>query len=157
GRYYDYGVISLEFVLPFETDWPGLVALAADWMNAKQVEHTAANCLQTCLTKHQKALVKPSAAPLSEEYCSIHVLSKPHLPATALLDAHGAEIAQIIRGERQVLSAEEQADVLASRASYYPNDVVIAGWSAAFVYDTAEGAATTFPLIEYANTQLLEF
>ena len=31
------------------------------------------------------------------------------------------------------------------------------GWTAALVYDTAEGAAPTIQLREYANTQLLEF
>src|SRR5262249_54940977 len=40
---------------------------------------------------------------------------------------------------------------------YYPNDLLVAGWIAAFVYDTAEAAAPTIQLLEYANTQLLEF
>jgi hypothetical protein len=40
--------------------------------------------------------------------------------------------------------------------SYYPNDVVVVGWNAAFGYDSA-GAETTMQLLEYANSQLLEF
>ncbi len=31
------------------------------------------------------------------------------------------------------------------------------GWTAAFIHDTVEGAASTIQLLEYANTQLLEF
>ena len=33
----------------------------------------------------------------------------------------------------------------------------VVGWVAAFVYDTADGAAPTIDLLEYANSQLLEF
>jgi hypothetical protein len=94
---------------------------------------------------------------LSEDYCTVHVLPQPGVTAAAFLTAHASEIAQIIRGERHPLSPDEQGEILQHRLSYYPNDVVVAGWSAAFVYDTAEGAATAFPLIEYANSQLLEY
>ena len=41
--------------------------------------------------------------------------------------------------------------------SYYPCDLLVAGWVAALVYDTESGAAPTIQLLEYANTQLLEF
>jgi hypothetical protein len=33
----------------------------------------------------------------------------------------------------------------------------VVGWTAAFIYDTAEDAAPSIQLLEYANTQLLEF
>src|SRR5262249_36388831 len=55
------------------------------------------------------------------------------------------------------LAPEEQAHVLASRLSYYPTDLIVAGWSAACVYDTTAGAESTIRLLEYVNTQLLEF
>jgi uncharacterized membrane-anchored protein YhcB (DUF1043 family) len=41
--------------------------------------------------------------------------------------------------------------------SYYPSDLLVVGWVAAFVYDHQSGAAPTIDLLEYANTQLLEF
>jgi hypothetical protein len=41
--------------------------------------------------------------------------------------------------------------------SYYPNDLLVVGWSAALLYDTPEGAAPIIQLLEYANAQLLEF
>ena len=41
--------------------------------------------------------------------------------------------------------------------SYYPNDLAVLGWNAAFVYDSAAGSETTMQLLEYANSQLLEF
>ena len=44
-----------------------------------------------------------------------------------------------------------------SQISYYANDVSVIGWNAAFVYDTTAGAETAIQLLEYANSQLLEF
>src|SRR6266516_3687743 len=80
-------------------------------------------------------------------------------PATAseLLPRHGSEIAQIVRGESAALSDGERQEILQSSISYYPTDLLVVGWTAALVYDTPEGAAATIQLLEYANTQLLEF
>jgi hypothetical protein len=41
--------------------------------------------------------------------------------------------------------------------SYYPHDLLVVGWIAALVYDTPEGGMPALQLLEYANTQLLEF
>ena len=41
--------------------------------------------------------------------------------------------------------------------SYYPNDLIVAGWNAAFLFDTPAGAEPTIRLLEYANSQLLQF
>jgi hypothetical protein len=48
-------------------------------------------------------------------------------------------------------------EVLQSRVSYYTTDVTVIGWNAAFLYDSAAGAETAIQLLEYANSQLLEF
>jgi hypothetical protein len=41
--------------------------------------------------------------------------------------------------------------------SYYPNDLIVASWNAAFVFDTEAAAEATIRLMEYANSQLLQF
>ena len=47
--------------------------------------------------------------------------------------------------------------MLQASLSYYPNDLVVVGWNAALVYDTPAGAETSVQILEYANSQLLEF
>jgi len=74
-----------------------------------------------------------------------------------MLAERGEEIAQIVRGESRPLAESERREVLQSSLSYYPTDLLVTGWVAALVYDTPEGAAPTIQLLEYANTQLLEF
>ena len=79
------------------------------------------------------------------------------MTAPELLELHGGQIAQIIRAESVPLSDAESREILQSSISYYPTDLLVAGWTAALVYDTPEGAAPTIQLLEYANTQLLEY
>ena len=66
-------------------------------------------------------------------------------------------MAQIVRGETVRLSEGERKEILQSRTSYYPNDLAVIGWNGTFIYDTPAGAETAIQLLEYANSQLLEF
>src|SRR5262249_50026572 len=77
--------------------------------------------------------------------------------AEEMLVSHGAAVAQLVRGEVDSLSTAERDEILRSALSYYPNDLVVVGWAAAFVYDTVEATTAVIDLLRYANTQLLEF
>ena len=155
-NYYEYGVVSIKLELPFEVGWPQLVDLSSRWIDAPELEARAVNTVRDCLKGAQAALVNPHQAWLNEDYYVIH-LKNTGAQAAELIDRHGKEIAKIVRGELAELSPGETSEILSSRMSYYPEDLLVVGWTAAFIHDTAEGAASTIQLLEYANTQLLEF
>jgi hypothetical protein len=161
-RYFDYGVVSLEVELPFETDWPGLIALSNRWIEAGEVEQRGLKRVRDRINSLAAALRKPYPEWVDEAYyvLDLHDVHGPdgvRLTGQDLLFQHGREISQVIRGEIQPLSEAEQKEVLASSLSYYPTDLLVVGWLAALVYDTPEGAAPLIQLLEYANTQLLEY
>jgi hypothetical protein len=160
-NYYDYGVLSVEFELPFEFDWPQLVKSSGDWMTAPELEKKAGEVVQQCRSRVISSLVKPYDYRLTEDYYLIQIQPLENggkvLSADELIAENGPSIAQIVRGETTPLSDDETSDVLKSRLSYFPNDLLVVGWTAALVYDTAEGAASTIQLLAYANSQLLEF
>jgi hypothetical protein len=163
-KYFDYGVVSVIYQLPFSGDWDSLVHLASRWVwdvdFASRVEPIVRNTVARCAA----ALVKPYDRWLSEDYFIFHVRAAAPGQAAAgapsaaqLTREHGAEIAQVVRGDRLQLSEGERAEVLNSQISYYAHDLAVIGWNAAFVYDTPAGAETAIQLLEYANSQLLEF
>jgi hypothetical protein len=157
-NYYEYGVVSLKLELPFRADWPQLTELSSRWMTAPEPETRAAQTVRSCLERAQSALIKPHEKWLSEDYYIIHLKdTEPASTAAELIAGHGNQIARIVRGERAELSLAETEEILGSRMSYYPDDLLVVGWTAAFIHDTAEDAAPTIQLLEYANTQLLEF
>jgi len=157
-KYYDYGVISIIFEFPFAGDWQDLVSLSSRWISGADFESRARQIAQRQLDRARPALVKPYSDYLSEEYFIFSLREVAGNPTAAhLVSSCGHEIAQIVRGEDKPLAESERQEVLQSAVSYYPNDLAVVGWNAAFVYDSIAGAETAMQLLEYANTQLLEF
>ncbi len=169
-KYFDYGVISLVFELPFAGTWEDLIQLSSRWTSDTSFESVATRIARQRLERAAPALIKPyhtgpnDAEPwLQEDYFIFHVreimLDETNAAPSAndLLASHGDKIAQIVRGETSQLSEGERQEILQSRISYYPNDLAVIGWNAAFIYDTPSGAETAIQLLQYANSQLLEF
>ncbi|HVZ18308.1 MAG TPA: hypothetical protein VG897_14400 [Terriglobales bacterium] len=157
-KYYDYGVISVLFELPFIGDWDKIVETAAQWMSGSEFEAAALRVVKERVKNVESALVRLYSTWLNEDYFIFHLYDVPGCPsALELAKEHGGDIARIVRAETLPLSREEQAEVLQSSISYYPSDLAVIGWNAAVVYDTPTGAQTAIQLLEYANSQLLEF
>lgn len=161
-RYFDYGVVSLELEAGLQADWEGLIQLSNRWMDASEIEHKALQIVRKRVGSLTQAMRKPYAEWLDEVYYAIHFREIPSpngqtTTAADILKQHGSDIARIVRGELNRLSPAEEKEVLGSSMSYYPTDLLVVGWMAAFIYDTAEGAAANIQLLEYANTQLLEY
>lgn len=155
AKYYHYGVVTLEMDQQFSFDWPQLVEHSAAILADNSLEQRAMELLRSRLKLASSALINPYREWLDEDYVIISVT--PEGTAAELLAQHGRQVAQIVRGENRLLSDGETQEVLSASLSYYPNDLLVAGWSVAFIYDTPAAAEPTIQLLEYANTQLLEF
>jgi hypothetical protein len=157
-KYYDYGVLSVVFELPFSGDWDRLISLSSRWVWDVDFAAHASAIVRQRLQHAAPALHKPYAEWLSEDYFIFHLREITNFPtATDLVANHGSRIAQVVRGDTLQLSEGECHEVLHSRISYYPSDLAVIGWNAALLYDTPVGAETAIQLLEYANSQLLEF
>jgi hypothetical protein len=157
-KYYDYGVVSVVFELPFSGDWDMLVRLASRWVWDTDFTSFAQKIVKQKIERARPALVKLYDSWLHEDYFVFHVRDVAGNPSAAeLLSTQGGRIAQIVRGENVPLSDGEQQEIMQSKISYYPNDLAVISWNGAFLYDTSSGAETVIQLLEYANSQLLEF
>jgi hypothetical protein len=161
-KYFDYGVVSLEIEIHFQSEWPDVIALSNRWIDAGEVEQRALRTVREHVAKVRSALRKPYAEWLDEAYYVVELRevrdsAGQTLTGPQLISQHGREISQVIRGEVLPLSEGEEREVLSSSMSYYPTDLMVVGWLAAVVYDTPQGAAPLIDLLEYANLQLLEY
>jgi hypothetical protein len=157
-KYYDYGVLSVLVEFPFSGEWKDMIAMSSLWISGTDLAAQAEQIAKERVARTRPAMVKPYDTWLSEDYFIFsmrEITGNP--PATQLLSSYSQQIAQVVRGENAQLSDDERREILQSAMSYYPNDLAVVGWNAAFIYDSAAGSETTLQLLEYANSQLLEF
>jgi hypothetical protein len=156
-KIYEYGVVSVALRVEFQGSWAELEALAHELTDSNAMEDAAETACARVVDKIKDSMVTLRSTYLSEDYFVYGVtrLARP-MSARELLEAHGGDIARLLRGERKALSQDEINDVLRHRLSYLVDDLVVPTWSAAFVYDP-EGVEPALELIEFANSQLLQF
>ncbi len=161
-KYFWFGVAAVELTAAFECDFDALCPQSYRWMNAPEVEKAAEALLRGRLDRFRFALIRPSPKWLDENYLVIDIESAKHpdgrsASAAEMLQSFADQITQIVRGEVISLSVAEREEIVRSALSYYPSDLVVVGWAAALVYDRPDTTPAVIDLLEYANTQLLEF
>ena len=108
-KYYDYGVVSVVFELPFSGDWDTLIRLGSRWVWDVDFAGHASRIARQKLERAAPALVKPYPNWLSEDYFIFHVRQLAGNPSAAeLVASDGARLAQIVRGETAQLSEGER-------------------------------------------------
>jgi hypothetical protein len=154
---FDYGVISVALTQALPDTWDQLMTVGPQWQDNPRLSEEAERLCGNLVTRIGVAVSGRHEPALTEDYVVFTILADQAGPADQLLNAHGMEIARLLRGERESLSFQERDEVLRHRISYYPTDAVIPTWSSALVYDTESGAPGVLEILEFVNSQLLEF
>ena len=158
-KVFDYGVVSLSLTRRLSaTTWDDLIATAQRLSTDNALERGAEQLCRQLVERMRPALDQPRATFLSEDYVvfAITALDEPR-SAERLMAESGSDMAQLLRAERAPLAAQERDEVLRHRLSYLANDLVVPTWNAALVYDTEDGVEGALEILEYANSQLLQF
>jgi hypothetical protein len=157
-KVFDYGIISLRLTRPFDGTWRDLADASDQLVENEALERQAERACRSLADRLKAAAIEPRKTALTEDYVvfAISDLSRPHT-ADEIVEHHGDVIASVLRGERAPLSRQERDEILRHRISYLANDLVIPTWNAAFVYDTPAGTQAALEIIEFANSQLLQF
>ena len=94
-------------------------------------------------------------ADLVEDYCVWHIGGfSPGLSGTEALARLPREIARLLTLERGELSEAAVAEIVRTPIRYFENDLFLAEWNAAFVYDPK--FQDTAAVLEFLNVQVLE-
>jgi hypothetical protein len=157
-RLYDYGVVSVSLTRPFAGSWSDLLNDGQQLMENPQLEQRIEELCRSAVARISKAIVGARHQFLTEDYLvyALYELDE-RVTADELIGDRGEDIAAMLRGERQPLSEQEKTAVLRHRLSYLADDVIVPTWNAALVYDTPSGAQAALDILEFANSQLLEY
>src|ERR1700721_3205065 len=120
--------------MPFLGEWERLGQLARRLVWDTDFNSFAQKIVKQKIERARPALVKLYDTWLHEDYFVFHVRDIAGNPSAAeLLSTQGGRIAQIVRGENMPLSEGEQAEIMQSKISYYPNDLPVISWNGAFL------------------------
>jgi hypothetical protein len=157
-KMFDYGVISVALTRPIPNTWTDLLMRGLQWHEDARLAADAEALCRRLIERLRPAMTQLREAVLAEDYLVFTGYDFDDAStADAVIAEHGGEIAQLLRGEFEPLSAQERDEVLRHRISYLASDLVVPTWNAAFLYDTEAGAQAALEIIEFANSQLLEF
>jgi hypothetical protein len=157
AKIFDFGVVSIRISIPFGGSWDDFAALGRRLRRDPDLEARARAALEEVLAEIRPALDDPHG-PLVEDYFVLEVdrFVEP-LDAARLSGEFAGPLVQLLLFEDRPLVESEAAEALRVALSYFPDDLVVVQWDAAFVYDRADGAEALVDILEFANSQLVEF
>ena len=152
---YDFGAVAVIYTLPIGGPFTDLLDLSEELYDNEYLLADSRLRVNQLLKVIGPAAEQASLAPVVEDYVVFHIESfaRP-FDANHFCSAHGQQIAQILRAERQPLSDQEVDDALGTRISFGINDLTIVDWNAALLIDP-EGDDVR-AVLEFANVELLE-
>jgi hypothetical protein len=157
-KIFDYGVISVSLTRALPDSWSALIESSIAWQEDPRLAAASESLCRNLMGRVQTAMTAPRTELVTEDYIVFSVTGLAGAPTSNdLLDARGDDIARLLRAERERLSAQEREEVLRHRLSYLERDLLVPTWNAAFVYDTEIGAHAALEILEFANSQLVEF
>ena len=152
---YDFGAVTIIYALPITGAFERLLPLSEELYDNDALRADSRLRVDQLLRVIGSAASRAHDSPFVEDYVIFHVESFAEPCDLELFCASEARtIAQILRAERQVLSAQEVDDALAARVSYGSDDVAIVDWNATLLVDR-EGDDVR-AVLEFANVELLE-
>ena len=157
-KLFDYGVISVMLTRPFAGSWEELATLSQQLMEGDGLDRKASELCHAVIARVRDALKGLRNSILTEDYIVLAATTfDTPQSADSMVEQHGVEIAQVVRGERSPLSWQEVDEVLRHRLSYLATDLIVPTWNAAFIHDTEAGVLAAHEIFEFVNSQLLEF
>ncbi len=158
---FDFGAVSVALRIPFALSAERLTELAgslADPGTSAGVVAAARGAVTPLYRRLLPAIARPQWEPgLWEEYFVFTFPpGRPSAP-DAVLREQAHWLAGLVHLEDQRLSDEEVAEALRLSLSYGTDDLFVADWAAAVLFDDEPGCAETLQTVEFANLQLLEY
>ena len=155
-KIFDFGALSVTLTLPLEDlSLDDYAEIALSLASENGLEKSAREAAVGLFERIRPAVSRPMFAGLVEDYCMWHVGGfSPGLSGTEALARFPREIARLLTLERGELSEAAVAEIVRNPIRYFENDLFLAEWNAAFVYDPK--FKDTAEVLEFLNVQVLE-
>ena len=152
---FDFGAMSISYTIPLRGPFTDLVELSAALYDDRTLLADSRRRVADLLTVVGPSVTRPHIADLVEDYAIFQVQELADgLDADRVLRQYPSLLAQVLRAEREALSAEEVRDATASRIAFGRTDLSFIDSAAAVIFDP--DAEDLRAVLEFANVELLE-
>jgi len=156
-RIYDVGALAVTYTieLPEPIEGEALIALARDFLSEDDPFLEPGRLVADEIATAIKAACKAGrASEVTEDYTIFRIYATtPKLDADELPEH--LDVARLLLGETGPISRRERMQQSHAAISYGPDELVIADWNSALVYDPSPNTDLT-DLLEMTGMQLLE-
>jgi len=152
SKLHQFGAISLTYKIPFMETLPDLrtTLLRTDEKYQKQ----SVNDAYAIYKNIKPFIVKPNFYHMRSTYAVVQLNINKNVTGAHLKEAHGHDIATLLRFETESLSDFQKEIIIASSIGYFKKDLIIIDTEAAFIYDPQYKELIDF--FEFGNIQQLE-
>lgn len=152
---YDFGAVCVTYQIPLSGPFSGLLALSEALYDNSLLLADSRRLVEELLAGIEPAVNRPQIAGFYEDYVVFQVREFDAPDARRRLLAENAlQVAQILRADGDLHSQQEVDDALACQVSYGSDDLTLADWVSALVFDKT--ADDTRAVLEFGQVQLLE-
>ena len=158
-KFFDYGVVSLALTRPFSGDWPDLIALSQKYIENDALEQRAEDVCRAVCRRFSRALRRPRATYLSEDYLVFAVTAlEGHSPAEQLVLTPRRTTSRCCCAASASRSASRSRTRCSGTGSRtWPTISSCRRGTPRSSTTPKPGAQAALEILEFANSQLLEF
>lgn len=152
---YDFGAVSVIYRIPVSGLPDAVEKISRQLYDNEALLKDSRQQVERLIEGIRPAITKPSVIDMVEDYVVFQMAGglSEKTPQDLLHD-RGGQLAQILRAESEILSAQEVDDSLAHRISFGTSDLTIIDWNAAIVFGS--DMDDVLAVLEFANMELLE-
>ena len=151
---YDFGAVTITYRFALDGPFDGLLELSESLYEHERLLAESRARVEQLVKVIQPAIERPKIAAEVEDYLIFAIDSYAPAQALPVWDSREAELARILRGERNPLSDQEIRDALSCRISFGLEDAALIDWHAAVLF--GKDMDDVRSVLEFANVELLE-
>jgi hypothetical protein len=152
---YDFGGVSVGYTIPFTGTLSEMIELSCTLAAEPRLERHAEALVARLLDVIRDHVDHPHLADPEEDFLVFQIPGfEGGGDPEAIVTAHAADFARLLRAERDVPSEQEVLEALSGRVRFGATDLAVLDWNAALLVD--EEPEDVVSVLEFANLELLE-
>jgi len=151
---YDFGAVTITYRFTLNGPFERLLELSESLYENQPLLTESRKRVEQLVQAIYPSIERPKIAKEVEDYIIFSIEAYSPAQGSPLWNSRETELAQVLRGERTLLSDQEIQDAMSCRISYRVEDAALIDWHSAVLF--GKEMEDVRAVLEFANVELLE-